>query len=182
MSGKSIDQQLIFELSRPGRRASAQAPKALPQEALANIPALLRRKPLIWDNYPVNDAKRLTPFLHLRPPAHDAAMMRAQCAGHLANPMNESRLSQVPLHALAALYRGETPSLEHACLALCGETVGALLLEDAARFQDQGLDAMDAADTRALRARYAVHPHSPYAREVVEWLDGVYTFDPACLT
>ena len=44
MSSKSIDQQLIFELSRPGRRASAQAPKALPQEALANIPAALRRK------------------------------------------------------------------------------------------------------------------------------------------
>ena len=36
--------RLIFELSRPGRRATSQAPKAAPAEALADIPAALRRR------------------------------------------------------------------------------------------------------------------------------------------
>ena len=41
---ETLNHQLIYELSRPGRRASAQSPKALPAEALADIPAALRRK------------------------------------------------------------------------------------------------------------------------------------------
>lgn len=153
-----------------------------PEAHLREVGALLRRRPLIWDNYPVNDARRLTSFLHLRPPTRDPAIMRAHCSGHLANPMNESWLSRIPLHGLAARYRGEPAALERACLAICGEAVGGLLLEDAARFQDVGLDGLGAAEKRALRARYAAHPDNPCAREVVEWLDGVYTFDPACLT
>lgn len=176
----------LGELLDPGVELFWTGPRVLsseyPEAHLREVAGLLRRRPVLWDNYPVNDAQRLTPFLHLRPFVREAAALRAHCAGHFANPMNQSWLSRIPLASLGALYRGEEASLEKACLTLCGEALGALLLEDAAAFQDSGLDRLDQAARTKLRERYAAFPGNPYAREILEWLDGAYAFDPACLT
>lgn len=75
-----------------------------PRSHLLEVAGKLRRKPLLWDNYPVNDAKRLTSFLHLMPFTGRGAELRELCSGHLANPMNQPWLSQLALHTLPLLY------------------------------------------------------------------------------
>ena len=155
-----------------------------PAAHLKEVGERLRRKPLLWDNYPVNDAKRLTPFLHLQPfQGRDPAVLGHHCSGHLSNPMNQGYLSQLPLYALARHYRsGENPSLAQAAQALCPPPLAALLIRDAALFQQQGREALDEATRMQLLAQYDQAALGPMAEEVVAWLRGDYVFDPACLT
>lgn len=156
-----------------------------PDDHLLEVADKLRRKPLLWDNYPVNDSKRLCGRLHLRPFTARGAHLKTLARGHMANPMNQPWLSQLPLYSLGRLYQdaGEDPaSLEEACAVLCPRKLAPLLLEDLALFQDQGLEAMDADRLAALRERYEPFADHPMARELLDWLDGAYAFDPACLT
>jgi hyaluronoglucosaminidase len=165
-------------------------PKVISQEYprahLQDIAQKLQRKPLLWDNYPVNDAKRLTSFLHLLPFDRNAAELRELCSGHLANPMNQSALSQLPLHALASLYQGtstdRTALLQTAADSLLPRALASMLIEDAQRFQHEGLEKFSPSQRQALLQRYEQLLPAAAALEVVDWLSGGYTFDPACLT
>ena len=60
---------------------------------------LLRRKPLLWDNYPVNDYARWRLFLG--PFTGRAADLAGATLGIIANPMNEAHASMIPLATLA---------------------------------------------------------------------------------
>jgi hyaluronoglucosaminidase len=151
-----------------------------PRPHLREVADKLRRKPLLWDNYPVNDAKRLTSFLHLKP-ANRSPELKELTSGHLANPMNQPYLSQLPLHALAALYAGRSASFEAACDALCPRALSQALQQDVELFQTQGLDVLDAASKEQLLRKYGNIKHA-MAEEVCAWLRGEYAFDPACLT
>lgn len=157
-----------------------------PRAHLLQVADKLRRKPLLWDNYPVNDAKRLTPFLHLLPFAgRNGSELRELTSGQLANPMNQAYLSQLPLYTLGALYDGVNLSMEElfaqACAALCPPELAVALIEDVGAFQHRGLDSFDAETKDRLLRKYVPIAH-PMAREVVDWLRGGYAFDPACLT
>lgn len=58
------------------------------------------RKPLIWDNYPVNDLT-MQGELHLGPITGRAADLRPAIRGILANPMIQAEASKIPLLTLA---------------------------------------------------------------------------------
>ncbi len=161
--------------------------ESFPRQHLQEIAEKLRRKPLIWHNYPVNDAQRLTDFLHLKPfpnESNEKELMQELTAGHIANPMNQAYLSQLPLFSLSNIYRGNTDGnqLKLACEALCPAPLAEIILEDAALFQQQGLSNINANDKQALINKYAAFQYSPMAKEIIDWLNGVYTFDPNCLT
>lgn len=165
-----------------------------PRDHLQAVSTKLKRKPLLWDNYPVNDAKRLTPFLHLLPfeqRPHSTAVQPAThqgfdlkvindcCRGLLANPMNQAYLSQFPLQSLASLWHQlqgtritEAPQLQ----------IVKMLKEDSYLFQLQGLEHLTDETKMALLSRYRAALPDPMAVEVCEWLQGGYAFDPACLT
>ena len=151
-----------------------------PRPHLLEVADSLKRKPLLWDNYPVNDAKRLTSFLHLKPARRDPEL-KDLTSGHLANPMNQSYLSQLPLYALASMYAGRQAAFAAACEALCPPLLAQALQQDVERFQTTGLDSLDAASKEQLLRKYESFKH-PMAEEVCAWLRGDYTFDPACLT
>jgi hypothetical protein len=77
-------------------------------QARARAAALGGRAPLLWDNYPVNDAL-MADRLHLGPLwGRDPALADA-CCGYLANPMVQPRASLLPLASAAAWLRGEDP-------------------------------------------------------------------------
>ncbi len=161
--------------------------ESYPAEHLQEVAEKLRRLTLIWDNYPVNDAKHMTDFLHLQPFPDQAEVIKQYTRGHIANPMNQAYLSQIPLFSLANYYRDNPVShakdqLSQACQALCPAPLAALLMEDAEFFQQQGLQKLDAQSKQNSLARYQAYSDNPMAREVIDWLDGLYTFDPACLT
>lgn len=154
---------------------------AYPRDHLLLVGERLRRKPLLWDNYPVNDAKRLTPFLHLLPfsqrPHFKMEPVLELSSGLLANPMNQAALSQISLVSLAQL--AGTP---RSTAAAGNPAALALLSADTQRFQHEGLDTFDDLERQRLYQRYAALLTDPMAREVCDWLQGAYTFDPACLT
>ncbi len=151
-----------------------------PATHLQAITAQLGRKPVIWDNYPVNDGAKLCQFLHLRPFGESAEHLATWTAGQTINPMNQAYLSQIPLMALTASGGQENPLFSAAC-ALGGEVFATYLVEDVAAFQDQGLEHLSVAKKNELIDRYTPF-QTAYSQELVDWLQGKYPFDPACLT
>lgn len=144
----------------------------------------LRRKPLLWDNYPVNDGRRTSNFLHLLPFAGRPPDLSDALSGHVVNPMNQPWLSRLPLVSLARIYRGEEDAageggLQHSLRQVDAPTRG-LLQRDAERFAARGLSDTGPDERQALLAEYGLCD-SPWATEVRAWLNGEYVFDPACL-
>lgn len=145
---------------------------------LERVTETLRRKPFIWDNYPVNDGQRMSPFLHLRGFTGREAGIGAHIAAHGVNPASQPMLSRIPMLTLAALYRegssyDATTAFRAAAIEVAGAPLASMIEEDLVLFQDKGLDVLTEEETAALRNRYAAVDH-PCAREVVQWLDGYW--------
>ena len=91
---------------------------------------LIGRKPLVWDNYPVNDFARWRLFLG---PLRDrAADLDTAILGLVANPMNEAYASMIALATVADYLRAPRdydPERSHAVAlrSLFGERVAAVL-------------------------------------------------------
>jgi hyaluronoglucosaminidase len=159
-----------------------------PRDHLLEVGARLRRKPLLWDNYPVNDAKRLAPYLHLLPFAErgnrqfNLALIVELCSGILANPMNQAYLSQIALANLSEQFHKLLGKANTSLNARETHAVLKLLTTDSERFQTQGLGSFTAQECGQYLARYQAYLPDPMAIEVCEWLQGRYAFDPDCLT
>lgn len=155
------------------------------REDIAAVAPRIGRKPVLWDNYPVNDGRRISRFLHLLPVRGRPWQLREWCGGHLANPMNQPCLSRAPLASLAHSYRlREAYEPERfwreTLVELMGAELAARLLRDVELFQHGGLDRIDERERALLRADYERIAH-PAAREIVDWLNEFYQFDPECL-
>jgi hyaluronoglucosaminidase len=142
---------------------------------LARVEGQLRRKPTLWDNYPVNDGPGMSPFLYLRAFTGRPAALGAHLAAHAVNPSLQPTLFRIPALTLAESYaQGEAyeygAAWERAAREALGEALAGLLGRHYRLFHDQGLDRLGDQAGR-LRARYDAIDH-PAAREVVAWLDG----------
>ncbi len=159
--------------------------KTYPAAHLQEVAAQLGRKPVIWDNYPVNDGAKLCQFLNLRPFGESAEHLATCAAGQAINPMNQAYLSQIPLMTLTAnvgkASLQENRSLYSAACALGGELFATYLVEDVAAFQDEGLERLSIVRKNELIDRYQPF-QTAHSQEIVDWLQGKYPFDPACLT
>lgn len=137
----------------------------------------LRRRPWLWDNYPVNDGPRARGHLHLRPFTGRPAALAESVAAHAINPALQPTLSAIPALTLPARYRlGERfaymRAFRDAAAAVLGEELAARVAEDLPLLEDAGRDRLGE-QAEGLRARYAAFDH-PGAREIVRWLDGGY--------
>jgi len=145
---------------------------------MERIAEALRRPPLLWDNYPVNDSPRMARHLHLRAFTGRSPGLAEILAGHAVNPALQPTLTAIPALTLAARYRlGEryeyVRAFRDAAREVLGEALAAQIAADLPRLEDAGLDRLDDAHAE-LRARYISFEH-PAAREIVAWLDGAYT-------
>lgn len=146
---------------------------------LARVSTQLRRKPFIWDNYPVNDGARMSQYLHLRAFTGRPAANAAHISGHAVNPALQPALTRIPLLTLAASYaNGDAyaygAAFHDAAIAVAGRELADMLRDDLLFLQDVSLDRLGARADK-LRARYGAIDH-PAAREVVRWLDGEWRF------
>lgn len=147
---------------------------------LARVGEQLRRKPTLWDNYPVNDGPRMSRFLHLRAFTGRPGAIGPHIAAHAINPALQPHLSLIPAATLSASYRDAAgyaymQAFREAARAQAGDELAAMLEQDLHALQDRGIDQLG--DDRArLRARYAAVNH-PIAAEVLRWLDGADTVD-----
>jgi hyaluronoglucosaminidase len=80
------------------------------RDAVARAEALDGRLPLIWDNYPVNDAL-MGDRLFLGPLRGRDRALADVTSGWLANPMVQPRASRPALASIAAYLRGESPEV-----------------------------------------------------------------------
>ena len=151
-------------------------------EHIQDVSRRLGRRPVLWDNYPVNDGARMSQFLHLRAFTGRGELPQVALSGHAINPMNQARLSEILIATLASLYRDPVAyepehAFNDAARSLCGDLLASALREDLEIFQDIGLSRLSPAHLDKLRERYSAFD-SPYAREVVGWLDGQFAPTP----
>ncbi|RYY01862.1 MAG: hyaluronidase [Gammaproteobacteria bacterium] len=154
---------------------------------LTQVTDLLGRKPFLWDNYPVNDGAVKANHLHLRAVDQSHSEIQNNVAGHALNPMNEPWLSQLALASLPKAYREKDnynpeKALTEIIAELCGEELAENLLQDLPLLQDKGLKQLSEDEKAELLNRYSAFPQNPFCEEVIDWLNGGYVFDPACLT
>jgi hyaluronoglucosaminidase len=158
-----------------------------PVQHLECVSELLGRKPFLWDNYPVNDSAAKSKILHLRAVNQSHSQIQHHVTGHALNPMNQPWLSQLALASLPRAYRerdnyNPEKALAEICTAICGEKLAETLLQDIPQLQDKGLGKLEEAEKMELIKRYSAFPQNPFCAEILDWLNGGYTFDPACLT
>jgi hypothetical protein len=144
---------------------------------LRRVAGELRRKPMLWDNYPVNDGPTMSPFLQIRAFTGRPAAIGDEISAHGVNPALQPTLSRIPALTLAESYsRGEAyeygQAFMTAATAVLGEALARHVRGHLGLMQDTGLERLGDAAAR-LRARYAAVDH-PGAREIVQWLDGAY--------
>ena len=144
---------------------------------LRHVADVLRRKPFIWDNYPVNDGERMSQYLHIRAFTGRSSRISDYVAAHGLNPALQPTLSRIPTLTLRAVYeRGDDyaygAAFRRAAAEVAGDDLAAMLYDDILIVQDIGLDRLgERAD--ALRERYSGIDHA-IAREIIAWLDGEY--------
>ena len=147
----------------------------------------INRKPMLWDNYPVNDGNKSSKYLHLKSFTGRPKLLSNCTAGHMVNPMNQAWLSLLAIYSLNSLYYGtqryDSDRVTEAAitwLANGNNRLQQLLLRDWMLFHGEGLDNLQQ-KKQQLIDEYSMM-NTPAADEVVGWLKGDYTFDPACLT
>jgi hypothetical protein len=150
--------------------------------SLDRVAEALRRKPVLWDNYPVNDGPMMSRYLHLRAFSGRPASIAPHIAAHAVNPALQPVLTRIPALTLTDSYRqGEAydygAAFDGAATMVLGAELAALVRRHLASFQDIGLDRLDEAAPK-LRARFAAIDHAG-AREIVAWLDGGFAITRA---
>ena len=150
--------------------------KAFSPGHLTRVGEQLRRRPLLWDNYPVNDGPRMSEHLHLRGFTGRPAAIAPLIRGHAINPASQPTLSCIPALTLAEAYAaGEAydygAAFRRAAASVLGADLGAQVARRLNALQNIGLGNLDEDSTLRLRRRFAAIDH-PGAREIVAWLDG----------
>jgi hyaluronoglucosaminidase len=151
-------------------------------DARARAASLGGRRPLLWDNYPVNDAVMgdrlfMGPLWGRDPDLVDA------CCGYLANPMVQPHSSKLPLASAAAYLRGEDPltawaeEAEAAGLRVFAEACDGSVpqaLVQALADEDGGMGWADAAVPLAAWLEAATEAEAPGLEdEAAPWVEQV---------
>jgi hypothetical protein len=145
--------------------------------SLGRVAQALRRKPVIWDNYPVNDGPVMSQSLHLRAFTGRPAAMAGAIRAHAVNPASQPVLSRIPALTLAESYqKGETydygAAFDRAAELVLGADLAAVVRGHLSLLQDTGRDRLGETAQR-LRDRYQSFDHDG-AREILAWLDGAW--------
>lgn len=144
---------------------------------LRRVGEQLRRKPFLWDNYPVNDGQRMSQYLHLRAFTGRPAAIADHIAAHGINPALQPTLTRIPALTLVDSYRLGADyeygrAFRRAAAAVVNEELADMLADDLLILQDVGLDRLEDKEQR-IRDRWSGVDHAA-AREIIDWLDGGY--------
>ena len=154
-------------------------------DEIKRVTKKLRRKPFIWDNYPVNDGEKMCNHLHLEGFNNRNNLSNSNITGHAINPMNQAWLSRIPLATLPAMYNPKTSlreESERVIKQLCPPDLAAQILEDLEQFQITGLRKITSPERLELIGKYRDLESNPYTTEIIAWLEDQYPFNLDCLT
>lgn len=159
--------------------------KGYTEEYLKTTSEKLGRKPMLWDNYPVNDGPRMCKFLHLAPFENRPASIAKYLTGHTVNPMNQAALSKIVMLTLVDSYEqgdkyNPEKSFKRAAQTVTNKDFAELLIRDLELFSVKGLEAITDGEKYDLKNDYTAffgshtNDTDKAAREIVEWLDGAF--------
>lgn len=154
------------------------APEISPAH-LRRVTELLGRKPVIWDNYPVNDTHRMSRFLHVRGFTGRPAPIAEHICAHAINPALQPVLSLVPALTLVESYRAGpfeyqySEATRRAAIEVLGTELANLVMEDLLFLQNFAQERLTDVQKQELRERYSPHHHEG-AREILAWVEGEY--------
>ncbi len=140
---------------------------------------------MLWDNYPVNDGKKICDKLFTAPFfGRDTLKTLGKDFMHAVNPMCEAALSSIPLSSLPLIYKGAGQAeIEKAYDDELKLHFGqnALRLKDFLKCcGEEGLEAASVYKDEILKDLSSVNTLG--AAELRSYLNGEFAFDPACLT
>ncbi|MCL7943230.1 beta-N-acetylglucosaminidase domain-containing protein [Marinobacter sp. ATCH36] len=145
---------------------------------LRRVAGQLGRKPVLWDNYPVNDGDRMSRHLHLRAFTGRPAANSQYLAGHAINPALQPTLTTIPAITLARCYQLGSDyqygqAFRQAAVELLGEDLARQVAADLLVLQDTGLRRISDERRQQLTECYRRFDH-PAATEILKWLAGEY--------
>jgi hypothetical protein len=145
---------------------------------LDRVAGQMRRKPFLWDNYPVNDGPRMSRHLHLRGFTGRPAAMGDHVAAHGINTASQPVLSRIPALTLVESYAlGEgyeyAAAFRRAAEAVLGPDLADAVERTLLLLEDSGLEGLGSETAARLRDRFHAFDH-PAAHEILAWLDGAY--------
>lgn len=160
--------------------------KDITKEDLKKASAMLRRPLCLWDNYPVNDGRKLSNHIFLSP-YEGRTDLNGCCLMHAVNPMTEAALSTVTLSSLPLIYQHcDQKKLFDAMfheLEILFQEHALKMLEDLMQCEKEGSQALPKACVERLLSHCtALGPQFLGAHELKDFLLGKYAFDPQCLT
>ena len=149
---------------------------AIAEDHLQDVARRTGRTLALWDNYPVNDSKLRSAHLYLQPLAQRAVSTNLE--SHWCNAMNQAALSLPALASLAELHGRRSTAARREVFAAAG--VDDALIEACWPLSRVARDELDPVEQGRLRD--LARERGLAGRELRDWLDGLYRFDPACLT
>lgn len=149
------------------------------QAGILEITDHLRRKPFLWDNYPVNDPAWLQNRLRLYTFTGRPWQISQWCSGHAVNPMIQPRLSMIPLATLSDLYQQKEQFDGHASFKrsvrdLCGEKLAGAIEDNLICLTEEGTGNFSQLTRKRLEtafAEFTSEQEKPFVREILQWLE-----------
>lgn len=144
------------------------------QASLDDVAQQLRRKPFLWDNYPVNDPSWLKHRLRLMPFNGRPWQLSQWSAGHAVNPMIQPWLSMLPLATLQDLYQHKAQFASYASFkkhayALCGEALAQTIEANLVSLTEEGRLLFTEFTKQRLHKAFAPFD-TPFSKEIIHWL------------
>lgn len=157
-------------------------PSAISGEELDEVALILKRKPLIWDNYFANDGPRQCKFLKLKPFEGRNPSALKSSAGWAMNLMNQPNLSEMVLVSAIDILRNNrsaNDSFYEFAQQLGGTEFTSSLKKYSETYLTLGLDKTEQnAKDEILNALSS----NRFSQDITDWLNGKYIVGPECLT
>jgi hypothetical protein len=158
-------------------------PMAISGGELKEVATILKRAPVIWDNFFANDGPKQCQFLKLKALSGRGPEAFSQAKAWAMNLTNQASLSEILFAASELVLKsGEDPeaAFQAALKNLAGPEMADLIKTYQTWFNEQGLDRTEEKIKDELRKK--LDPKNRFAKEILAWLDRQYIVGPECLT
>ncbi|WP_157674143.1 beta-N-acetylglucosaminidase domain-containing protein [Endozoicomonas ascidiicola] len=149
------------------------------QPGLQQIADDFRRKPFLWDNYPVNDPDWLKSRLRIYTFTGRPWQISEWCSGHAANTMIQPWLSMIPIATLSDLYQQKERFDGHASFRntvhdLCGDSLAKAIIDNLIYLTEEGTLNFSEFTRQRLQDTFSALQspvEKPFSDEIVHWLN-----------
>lgn len=153
-------------------------PQSITSQDLEEVSQILKRKPVIWENYFANDGPKQCKFLKLKPFEGRSEAVLKSSAGWAFNLMNQPGLSELLFASSVQVLKGADPrsAFEKEISRMDNAD---FVKSHLSSFLEKGLDGIDEKEKTDLQKSIS---HHGVSSEIQDWLQGKYIVGPECLT